>query len=332
MNVADITGLRKAAILLLTMDEELSKEVLKDLDQEEIEAIGKEIAKLKFVPDDVVRLVHNDFMKKLDKSGASVADGENKFKELIKKSFGGDKAEMYIDSMESKQGIPGEFLKTCDPRLLANTVRGEHPQTIALIFSTLNSKKACEAIGFLPAKIQGEVVTRMAYMERVDQAVLRDIENVLRDELQSVGFGEGRQLGGVEVVANILNQMDKTLEEDLLGKIEESNPELAERIKQLMFTFEDLLQLDDKGIQVLLKEISSEDLSIALKGASDAIKGKIFGNMSERASAMLKEDLEAMGPVRLSDVEQAQVKIAMTAKRLDSEGKIALSRGNEKFV
>ena len=332
MNVADITGLRKAAILLLTMDEELSKEVLKDLDKEEIEAIGKEIAKLKFVPDDLVRVVHNDFIKKLDKSGASVADGENKFKDLIKKSFGGDKAEMYIDSMESKQGVPGEFLKTCDPRLLANTVRGEHPQTVALVFSILSSKKACEAIGFLPEKIQGEVITRMAYMERVDQTVLRDVEDVLRDELQSVGLGEGRQLGGVEVVANILNQMDKTLEEDILGKLEESSPELAERIKQLMFTFEDLLQLDDKGIQVLLKEISSEDLSIALKGASDAIKGKIFANMSERASAMLKEDLEAMGPVRLSDVEQAQVKIAMTAKRLDGEGKIAISRGNEKFV
>jgi flagellar motor switch protein FliG len=332
MNPADITGLRKAAILLLTMDEELSKEVLKELDKEEIEAIGQEIAKLKFVPDDMVRLVHNDFIKKLDKSGASVADGEHKFKELIKKSFGDDKAEMYIDSMGTKQGTPGEFLKTCDPRLLANTVRGEHPQTIALIFSILSSKKACEAIGLLPEKIQGEVITRMAYMERVDQSVLQDIENVLREELQYVGFGEGRQLGGVDVVANILNQMDKTLEEDILGKLEESNPELAERIKQLMFTFEDLLQLDDKGIQVLLKEISSEDLSIALKGASDAIKGKIFANMSERASSMLKEDLEAMGPVRLSDVEQAQVKIAMTAKRLDGEGKIAISRGNEKFL
>jgi flagellar motor switch protein FliG len=332
MNVVDITGLRKAAILLITMDEELSKEVLKELDKEEIEAIGKEIAKLKFVPDDLVRLVHNDFVKKLDKNGAAVADGQNKFKDLIKKSFGGDKAEMYIDSIEAKQGVPGEFLKTCDPRLLANTIRGEHPQTIALIFSILSSKKACEAIGHLPEKIQGEVVTRMAFMERVDQTVLRDIENVLRDELQSVAFGEGRQLGGVEVVANILNQMDKTLEEDILSKLEDSNPELAERIKQLMFTFEDLSQLDDKGIQILLKEISSEDLSIALKGASDVIKGKIFANMSERASAMLKEDLEAMGPVRLSDVEQAQVKIAMTAKRLDGEGKIAISRGNEKFV
>ena len=181
MNVVDITGLRKAAILLLTMDEELSKEVLKELDKEEIEAIGKEIAKLKFVPDDVVRLVHNDFIKKLDKSGASVADGENKFKDLIKKSFGGDTAEMYIDSMESKQGVPGEFLKTCDPRFLANTIRGEHPQTIALILSILSSKKACEAIGLIPEKIQGEVITRMAFMERVDQTVLKDIEDVLRD-------------------------------------------------------------------------------------------------------------------------------------------------------
>ncbi len=158
------------------------------------------------------------------------------------------------------------------------------------------------------------------------------MDTELREQLEQVGFGEGRRLGGVDAVANILNQMDKSMESELLGKIEESNPELAEKIKYLMFTFEDLTHLDDRGIQLLLKEISSEDLSLALRGASEHIKAKIFSNMSERAVAMLKEDLEAMGPVRLSDVEQAQVKIAMTAKRLDSEGKIVISRGDEKFV
>ena len=333
MNLTEMKGLRKAAILLLTMDEELSKEVIKDLEKEEIEAIGQEIAKLKFVPDDIVKTVHSEFIKKLDKGSVVVTDGENRFKTLIKKSFGDERAEMYIESMESKDGgIPGEFLRTCDSKLLANTIRGEHPQTIALIFSILSSKKACESIALLPDKIQSEVIVRMANMERVDKKVLLEIENVLREQLVSVGFGEGRQLGGVDVVANIMNQMDKTLESDLLNKIEESNPELAERIRQLMFTFEDLIQLDDKGIQLLLKEISSEDLSLALKGASVNIKEKIFSNMSERASAMLKEDLEAMGPVRLSDVEQAQIKIAMIAKKLDGEGKLAISRGNEKFV
>jgi flagellar motor switch protein FliG len=331
MNLSEINGLRKAAILLLTMDEELSKEVIKELDESEISAIGQEIAKLKNVPDDLVRLVHDDFAKKLDKSSA-VVDGGNKFKSLVKKSLGDEKAEMYIESMESKGGVPGEFLRTCDPRLLANTVRGEHPQTVALVLSILNSKKACEAISVLPENMQSEVMMRMAHLERVDKQTLLDIENVLREQLESVGFAEGRQLGGVDVVANILNQMDKTLESELLGRIEELNPELADKIKQLMFTFEDLAQLDDKSIQLILKEISSEDLSLALKGTSEGLKGKIFTNMSERAAAMLKEDLESMGPVRVSDVEQAQVRIAMTAKKLDGEGKIVISRGNERFV
>jgi flagellar motor switch protein FliG len=172
----------------------------------------------------------------------------------------------------------------------------------------------------------------MAFLEKVDTKVLEEIENVLREQLESVGVVEGKQLGGVEMVASILNQMDRTLESELLGKVEENDPDLAERIRQLMFTFEDLVQLDDKSVQVLLKEVSSDEISLALKGASDSMKDKIFSNMSERAAAMLKEDLEAMGPVRLSDVEKAQVKIAMIAKKLESEGKILLSRGNEKFV
>jgi flagellar motor switch protein FliG len=173
---------------------------------------------------------------------------------------------------------------------------------------------------------------RMANLEKVDMIFLSEVEGVIREQLENIGAAEGKQLGGVEVVATILNQMDRTLESELLGKLEESNPDLAEKIRQLMFTFEDLVQLDDKSIQVLLKEISSEDIGLALKGASDAMKNKIYANMSERASAMLKEDLEAMGPVRLSDVEKAQIKIAMIAKKLEGEGKIILSRGSEKFV
>jgi flagellar motor switch protein FliG len=172
----------------------------------------------------------------------------------------------------------------------------------------------------------------MAYLEKVDKKIIEEIESVLKEQLESLGSVEGKQLGGVEVVANILNQMDRKLESELLGKIEEADPTLAERIRQLMFTFEDLLKIDDRGMQVLLKEITSEDVAIALKGASDAIKEKIYSNMSERASTMLKEDLEAMGPVRVSDVERAQVKIAMVAKKLEAEGKIVLSKGNERFV
>ncbi len=332
MDSEAISGIRKAAILLLTMDDEVTKEVMKDLDEEDIEAIGQEITKLKLIPDHVVLKVQEEFAVKLSKRNKQIVGGEQKFKMLIKKSFGDEKAETFLGNIETKKGMPGEFLRRCDPKLLANVLRGEHPQTIALVLSTLGTKKAGDAISVLPERSQMDVIMRMANLQKVDMGVLGEVENVIREQLENIGGAEGKQLGGVEVVATILNQMDRTLESELLGRLEEVSPDLAEKIRQLMFTFEDLVQLDDKSIQVLLKEVSSEEIGLALKGASDSMKDKIFANMSERASAMLKEDLEAMGPVRLSDVEKAQVKIAMIAKKLEGEGKIILSRGSEKFI
>ena len=329
---AELPGIKKAAILLLTMDENLSKEVIKELDEDEIEAVGQEIARLRLIPHEVVSKVHEEFAKKIDGRKKNVVGGETKFKMLIEKSLGAEKAELFMGNMESRRGMPGDFLRTADARILANVLRGEHPQTIALVLSILSIKKACDLVTYLPEKIHRDVVSRMAYLEKVDKKIIQDVENVLKEQLETTGAVEGRQIGGVEMVANILNQMDRKLESELLGKIEEEDASLAERIRQLMFTFEDLMKIDDRGMQTLLKEITSEDVGLALKGSSDHIKDKIFKNMSERAAAMLKEDLEAMGPARVSDVERAQIKIAMVAKKLESEGKIMLSKGNERFV
>ncbi len=328
----ELPGIKKAAILLLTMDEGLSKEVIKELDEDEIEAVGQEIARLRLVPHEVVNKVHEEFAKKIDGRKKNIVGGESKFKMLIEKSLGSEKAELFMGNMESRRGMPGDFLRTADARLLANVLRGEHPQTIALVLSILSIRKACDLVTYLPEKIHRDVVSRMAYLEKVDKKIIEDVENVLKEQLETTGAVEGRQIGGVEMVASILNQMDRKLESELLGKIEEEDASLAERIRQLMFTFEDLMKIDDRGMQTLLKEITSEDVSLALKNASDAIKEKIFKNMSERAAAMLKEDLEAMGPARVSDVERAQIKIAMVAKKLESEGKIMLTKGNERFV
>jgi flagellar motor switch protein FliG len=329
---AELPGIKKVAILLLTMDENLSKEVIKELDEDEIEAVGQEIARLRLIPHEVVSKVHEEFAKKIDGRKKNVVGGETKFKMLIEKSLGAEKAELFMGNMESRRGMPGDFLRTADARILANVLRGEHPQTIALVLSILSIKKACDLVTYLPEKIHRDVVSRMAYLEKVDKKIIEDVENVLKEQLETTGAVEGRQIGGVEMVANILNQMDRKLESELLGKIEEEDASLAERIRQLMFTFEDLMKIDDRGMQTLLKEITSEDVGLALKGSSDHIKDKIFKNMSERAAAMLKEDLEAMGPARVSDVERAQIKIAMVAKKLESEGKIMLSKGNERFV
>lgn len=332
MDAPNIPGIRKAAILLLTMDESLSKEILKDFERQEIEAIAREVAKIKLIPENVIRQVHNEFLTNISKSGSVVINGQDKFKDLVRKSFGDETAEAYLSAVETRGGVLGDYLKTCDSRLLATTIKGEHPQTISLIVSLLPPRKACDVISMLPEKIQGDVITRMANLGRVDKNLLLEIEDIIREQLQDLGVGEDKQMGGVSAVASILNQMDKKREGELLVAIEEADPELAQRIRQLMFTFEDLIKLDNKSIQTLLKEITSEELAIALKGASDAIKEKIFSNMSERASTMLKEDLEAMGPVRLSEVEQTQTRIALTAKRLEAEGKIIITGDNEQFV
>ena len=329
---SELSGIKKAAILLLTMDESLSKEVIKELEEDEIEAVGHEIARLRLVPHDVVSKVHEEFARKIDGRKKNIMGGESKFKILIEKSLGPEKAELFMGNMESRRGMPGDFLRTADAKILANVLRGEHPQTIALVLSILSIKKARDMMTHLPEKIHRDVLSRMAYLEKVDKKIIEDVENVLKDQLEATGSVEGKQIGGVEMVAGILNQMDRQLESELLGKIEEEDSALAERIRRLMFTFEDLLKIDDRGMQTLLKEITSEEVALALKGASDDIKEKIFRNMSERAASILKEDLEAMGPSRVSDVERAQIKIAMIAKKLESEGKILLSKGDEQFV
>jgi flagellar motor switch protein FliG len=328
----ELTGIRKAAILLLTMDEELSAQVIRDLDEDEIDIIGQEISKLDSIPKDVATRIHEEFMRKVQDKSNFIVAGAQRFRVLLNKTFGEEKAEQLWESAKTYEEKPSKFLKTCDSRILANMLNKEHPQTISLVLSNMDIKKATEVVGFLPVKIQSDVMMRMANLEKVDRKIIEEIEVVLKEQLESIGVVDGRRLGGVEVVASILNQLDRTLESEILEKIEETKPELAERIKQLMFTFEDLMGLDDKSIQVLLKEISSEDLSMALKGASDSLKEKIFVNMSERAAKMLREDLEAMGPVRVSDVEKSQVKIAMITKKLGEEGKIMLSAQNERFV
>ncbi|HOJ43263.1 MAG TPA: hypothetical protein PK800_04015, partial [Syntrophorhabdaceae bacterium] len=225
MDTTNISGIRKAAILLLTMDEQLSKEILKDFEKEEIEAIGKEVAKLKFIPESVVKQVHEEFLSNIRKVGQVIVDGQTRFKTLVKKSLGDETAETYLQAIESSGGTPGDFVKTCDPRLLATNIKGEHPQTIALIVSLLPPKKACEVISALPENVQGEVMTRMANLGRVDKKLLLEIEDIIREQLQDIGGGEERQMGGVGAVASILNQMDKKREAELLGSIEEANPE-----------------------------------------------------------------------------------------------------------
>ena len=218
------------------------------------------------------------------------------------------------------------------PDQIAPFISHEHPQTIAIVLVHLEPDLAGQILQFLPEKTRSEVLLRIALLDKVDPEIVEEISNALEEELQAVGGTLGRKLGGSEKAAEILTHAGRELEDEILSDIEEENPNLAEEIRKYLFTFEDFLQVDDLAIQTLLREISTDDLRLALKGASEEVREKFFRNMSERAATLLREDLEVMGPVRLSDVERAQQNIIKVAKRLEQEGKIILGRGEEEFV
>ena len=212
-----------------------------------------------------------------------------------------------------------------DPEQLAETIRNEHPQTIALILAHLNPEQAAEIVSLLPEGIQGDIMLRIASLEAVPREMIDEIETVLDGELKTTGGMASEGLGGVEAVAEVINNLDKNSESAIMAVVEESDPDLADEIRKLMFTFDDLINVDDRGIQSILKEINNEDLLLALKTAVDEVKEKIYQNMSQRASSMIQDDLEAMGPARLTDIEKAQQSIVKVARKLEEEGKIIIA-------
>ena len=223
-------------------------------------------------------------------------------------------------------------LKKLDPKTIASFLANEHPQTVAIILVHLEPDLAGQVLQLLPDKLRSEVLLRIALLNKVDPEIVQEISDALEAELQSVGGALGRRIGGPEKAAEILSHAGRDLEDELLTEIEDENPNLAEEIRKYLFTFEDFLNVDDFAIQTLLREISTDDLKLALKGASEELKDKFYRNMSKRAAELLKEELDMMGPVRITEVEKAQQNIIRVAKKLEQEGKIVLSRGEEEFV
>ena len=237
-------------------------------------------------------------------------------------------AKYIIDSLELDSGpVPFQELANVSPRILAQILRNEHPQTLALILGHLHPDQASELLQHLPAGVRAEVLMRLAKLEAVAEEMLMEVDKVLQSQLIAMGGKEGKKVGGVPAVAEILNAVDRNTEEEVLSEIEEESSQMAEDIRNLMFVFEDVKTIDDIAIRELLKEVSNEDLTIALKGASEDLRDKFFKNLSERASAMIKEDLEIMPPKKLSEVEAAQQSVVKTVRRLEDEGKIVISRG-----
>ncbi len=326
-----LKGIEKAAILLMVLGEEVAPQIIKTLNDKEIRKIGQVAAKLGDVDPESVESAMTEFLNEVKLAGKSIMGGEDFLKTAVESAHGKEKADNLLSDIYATSHAM-EFLNSVDPKITKNILIKEQPQTIALILAYMQPDRAAQVLAILPQEIRSDVVVRMANLDPVSPEILQDIEEVIDEEIKAIGALSSEQVGGIEHVAEMFNQMDKSSMTEMLTEIEESNPELADNIRSLMFVFEDLINVDDRGIQTILKEISNESLVLALKGASDELKAKIFKNVSSRAAEMLKEDLETMGPVKLSDVETAQGEIVRTAMRLEEEGKIVLGGSGEELI
>jgi flagellar motor switch protein FliG len=323
---------------MISLGDELASKVLENLDDKEIHQVVNYMSYMESATPGQIEDVTKDFFAELEGGeGGMLAGGKDYLRKMLGRAMDVKKVDDIMNKImtpTTSEELSGglEAIQRLDAKTMTGFLRNEHPQTVALVLAHLEPNHAANILKALPERFQSEVMLRMATLERVSPATLQDLDQALAAEFHEAGAIEGSALGGVEAVAEIVNNLDQNMEVSILSEIESINPELAENIKQLMFVFEDLTTLDDRGMQAVLKEISSEDLILALKTASGPLKEKIFKNMSKRASQMLAEDLEAMGPVRLSEVEKAQQSIILTVKRLEEEGKVVRASGGEELV
>ncbi|MCL2029083.1 MAG: flagellar motor switch protein FliG [Deltaproteobacteria bacterium] len=326
----ELTGPEKAAVFLLTLGEEFTAEVFKGLEDIEIKELGKAMSRIQNVTATQVQDVLWEFVDTLQLPADLYFKGNDFFRHSLGQAVTGERAEGLILDVDSP--VPFSNIKNIDPRALGNFIRNEHPQTIALILAHIDPGKSAQIIAELPESLQQDVILRIADLDNVPISVLDEVEDVLRQEIKSQGPIGGRAAGGSGTVAEILNQVDQNTENTIMTKLEEDRPELSNEVRKLMFVFEDLLNVDDRSFRTILKEVSNDELTLALKAASEDMRGKVFANLSTRAADMIKDDLEAMGPTKLSDVEKSQQSILRAAKKLEAEGKVSLGRGEDQLV
>ena len=327
-NTQDYTGIQKAAILLIALGPERSADIFKHLKEDEIEELTLEIANTRSVSPQVKEDVLNEFYQICLAQQYIAEGGIGYAKELLDKALGEDRAKEVITKLTaSLQVRPFEFVRKTDPSQLLNFIQDEHPQTIAMILSYLTSAQAALVIGALPPEKQADVAKRIAMMDRTSPDVIKEVERVLEKKLSSLVNQDYTIVGGVDAIVNILNTVDRTTEKHIMESLEIEEPELADEIRKKMFVFEDILLLDDRAIQRVLREVDNADLGVALKAANEEVQNVIFKNLSKRLAAMIKEDMEFMGPVRMKDVEEAQQKVVSVIRKLEDSGEIVISRG-----
>lgn len=330
----NLSGVRKAAILLLALDQDASAMILKQLSARGVEEVTREIAGMGEVPATLRDQVLKEFYDLAVASNWAREGGLDYARKLLMQSLNPEDAKRIMEQISQQvRKTPFSFLQKAESQNLLTFIQDEHPQTIALIVSHLQFSKASEILAGLPTAKQIEVVKRVANMEQTNPEVISEVERGLESRLANMLNQSFEKIGGVETVAEMLNLIDRTTEKSIMEGLEAEDPDLVEEIRHLMFVFEDVLLVDDKGIQAVLKEIDNDELALALKTASEELKEKIFGNMSERAATLIREDMEFMGPVRVSDVERAQQRIVDVVRRLEDAGEIIITgRGGDSDV
>jgi flagellar motor switch protein FliG len=326
----DMTGRQKAAVFLVTLGSEISSEIFKHLREDEIEALTFEIARLDTIESEDRDRVLLEFKELMMAQDFISSGGIDYARELLEKSLGSQKAVDIINRLTSSLQVrPFDFIRRTDPAHLLNFIQQEHPQTIALILAYLEPQKASIILGSLPHESQSDVAKRIATMDRTSPETLREVERVLEKKLSTLSQEDYTSAGGVENIVEILNLVDRSTEKTIIESLEEEDPELAEDIKKRMFVFEDIVLLDDRAIQKVLREVDTAELAKALRGVEAEVQDKIFRNMSKRAASLLKEEMEYMGPVRLKDVEETQQKIVSIIRKLEDQGEIVVARSGE---
>jgi len=331
---SQLTGRQKAAVFLVSLGSDVSSEVFKHLREDEIEQLTFEIARLdKVEPDDKDKVLQ-EFQEMMMAQEFITQGGIDYARDILERALGTQKAIDIVNRLTSSLQVrPFDFIRRTDPSHLLNFIQGEHPQTIALILAYLDPQKSAQILAELPHNVQADVARRIAEMKRTSPDVLREVERVLERKLSTLASEDFTQAGGIDTVVEILNNVDRGTEKIIIEALEEEDPELAEEIKKRMFVFEDIVLLDDRSIQKVLREVDTQELAKALKGVDNEVQEKIFRNMSKRAASLLSEDMDFMGPIRLRDVEEAQQKIVNIIRKLEDAGEIVVARtGEEELV
>lgn len=336
MATRKFTGPEKAAIFLMALGEETAAKILSQMDDREIQTIGNYMSALSDIDMTVLDQVTKEFYTAVETgSGGLGIPGMDFLKSTLMQAMDPAKATEILNNITTPGEDLGGGLETVrmlEPRVIASFLQNEHPQTSAIVMAHLDPTIAGATLRELPEETRMEIIHRLATLERVSPQVIRELDEALQAEFRTSGAVSGSKLGGVASAAQVMGALDRSAETAILTAMDEIDPDLANEIRNLRFTYEDLLKIDDHGLQLVLKEINQEDLLVSLKTASEGLQEKIFSNMSERAATMLKEDLESLGPTKISEVEKAQQKIVSTCKRLEEEGKLVIGGAGEELV